>query len=209
MVVEKAYKELHSGIYEYGERKIKEAINLGYIESTYGFKLHLPNFDFFKKKHIWIQSLDMTFWRKYKQGKLEYRAEKKCIEEKKPYIVANRENYDLYRKNSYDVSQYFKAKAQYFKLCLNNPTQTKAAFQTKAAVNKVYEHIWKNNHFWDARISLVPHDEMNMEVKDELCDEYKGVIENAMVNEGNKFLSNPILFMKAECNIADNWWKAK
>lgn len=209
MIVEKAYKELHSGIYEYGERKIKEAIELGYIESTYGFKLHLSNFDFFKKKHIWIQSLDMTFWRKYKQGKLEYRAEKKCIEEKKPYIVSNKENYDLYRKNSYDISQYFKAKAQYFKLCLNNPTQTMAAFQTKAATNKIYEHIWRKKDFWKARIALVLHDEINMEVIDKLALEYKGVIEDAMVNEGNKFLSNPILFMKAECNIGTNWYEAK
>jgi len=35
------------------------------------------------------------------------------------------------------------------------------------------------------------------------------VIEDAMVNVGNTFLANPILFMKAEANIGDNWYEAK
>ena len=209
MIIESAYRELHSGIYEYGDVKIKEAIELGYIESTYGFKLHLPNYDFFIKKHEWLKNLSRDFWGKYKIGKLEYRAEKKAIEDKLPYVVKDRECYDLYRKNSYNISQYFKSKSQYYKLCLNNPTQTKAAFQTKAATNKIYEHIWKKKHFWKARIALVLHDEINMEVVDELALEYKGVIEEAMVNQGNSFLSNPILFMKADCNIGDNWYDTK
>jgi DNA polymerase I-like protein with 3'-5' exonuclease and polymerase domains len=67
----------------------------------------------------------------------------------------------------------------------------------------------KKKHFWKARISLVPHDEIGMEVKDELAEEYKLVISNAMINEGNKFLKNPKLKMKAETNIANNWYEAK
>jgi DNA polymerase I-like protein with 3'-5' exonuclease and polymerase domains len=209
MAIENAYRELHSGIYRYGDTKILEAIELGYIESTYGFKLHLPNFDVFKKKHAWMTNLSQDFWGKYKVGKLEFRAEKKAKEEGEHYVIKDRECYDLYRKNSYDISMYFKAKSQYYKLCLNNPTQTKAAFQTKAATNKIYEHIWKKKHFWKARISLVLHDEINMEVLERLSKEYKGVIEDAMVNVGNTFLANPVLFMKAEANIGDNWYEAK
>ncbi len=209
MNIENAYRELHSGIYRYGDKKILEAIELGYIESTYGFKLHLPNFDSFKNKHKWLVNLSQEFWGKYKIGKTEYRAEKKAKEDKELYTVGNRECYDLYKKHSYDISMYFKAKSQYYKLCLNNPTQTKAAFQTKAATNKIYEHIWKKKHFWKARISLVLHDEINMEVLERLSKEYKGVIEDAMVNQGNTFLANPLLFMKAEANIGDNWYEAK
>lgn len=209
MNIENAYRELHSGIYRYGDKKILEAIELGYIESTYGFKLHLPNFDSFKNKHKWLVNLSQEFWGKYKIGKTEYRAEKKAKEDKELYIVGNRECYDLYKKHSYDISMYFKSKSQYYKLCLNNPTQTKAAFQTKAATNKIYEHIWKKKHFWKARISLVLHDEINMEVLERLSKEYKGVIEDAMVNQGNTFLANPLLFMKAEANIGDNWYEAK
>lgn len=209
MIIESAYRELHSGIYQYGDVKIKEAIKLGYIESTYGFKLHLPNYDLFLKKHEWLTNLSKDFWGKYKIGKIEYKAEKKAIEDKQPYKVKDVECYDLYRKNSYNISQYFKFKSQYYKLCLNNPTQTKAAFQTKAATNKIYEYIWKKKHFWKARIALVLHDEINMEVVDDLALEYKAVVENAMVHQGNSFLSNPILFMKADCNIGNNWYEAK
>ena len=189
--------------------KIKEAIQLGYIESTYGFKLHLPNYDFFIKKHEWLTNLSKDFWGKYNTGKIEYKAERKAIEDKKPYKVKDVECYDLYRKNSYNISQYFKLKSQYYKLCLNNPTQTKAAFQTKAATNKIYEYIWKKKHFWKTRIALVLHDEINMEVTDDLALEYKAVVEDAMVHQGNLFLSNPILFMKADCNIGNNWYEAK
>jgi len=49
--IEELYKELHRGIYEYGNKKIEEAVQLGYIESCMGFKLHLPNFSWFKDKH--------------------------------------------------------------------------------------------------------------------------------------------------------------
>jgi DNA polymerase I-like protein with 3'-5' exonuclease and polymerase domains len=208
-LIEQGYRLLHEGIYTYGNKKFKEAVNLGYIESTYGFKLHLRNFDSFKRKHQWLSSLDKNFWARYREGKKEYKEEKKLKELKKPYIVKNQTNYDLYRNNSYDVSQYFKAKSEYFKLCLNNPTQTMAAFQTKAATNKIFEHIWKKKDFWKARISLVLHDEIGMEVEKSLSLEYKEVIEKAMINEGNKFLKNPILFMHTEGKIADNWYKAK
>lgn len=207
--IEQAYKTLHSGIYEYGNTKLEEAINLGYIESTYGFKLHLSNFDSFKERHKWFKTLDKSFWNQYREGKKEYRAEKQAIEDKKEYIVKNKSAYDLYRKHSYSISQYFKSKSEYFKLCLNNPTQTRAAFQTKAATNKIYEYIWKKKHFWKARISLVLHDEIGMEVIHELSQEYKHVIEDSMINQGNIFLENPLLKMKTEAKIANNWQKAK
>lgn len=207
--IEAAYKQLHKGIYRYGNEKLKEALSLGYIESTYGFKLHLPNFDSFKNRHKWFMSLDRSFWNRYREGKTEYKAEKAALANEKSYTILNRINYDLYRKNSYEVSQYFKAKSEYFKLCLNNPTQTMAAFQTKAATNKIYEYIWKKKDFWKARIALVLHDEVGMEVVEDLALEYKTVVEKCMINEGNKFLSNPVLFMATECKICNNWYEGK
>lgn len=203
--IEKLYRDLHKGVYEYGNKKIDEAINLGYIESTMGFKLHLRNFEVFKKKHDWIKGLTREFWTQYGIGKKEYKA----LQLDPEYKITKKVSYDLYCKNSYDVSQYFKLKSEYFRLCLNNPAQGTAAFQTKAATNKIFEHIYRKNHFWKARICLVVHDEINMEVADDLVVEYKKVIEDAMVNEGNKFLTNPNLFMSAETNIADNWYDAK
>ena len=81
--------------------------------------------------------------------------------------------------------------------------------QTKAATNKIYEYIWKHKHFWDARIALVLHDEINMEVKEELSQKYKKVIEKAMIDEGNKILSSGKVFMQTECIIGSNWYNAK
>ncbi len=207
--IENAYKELHAGIYEYGEKKIEEAIEKGYIESTLGFKLHLNNFSFFKEKHKWINEKTKEFWKIYREGKKEYKELKKAEEKKKEYIIKNQSSYDLYRKNVHDISKYFQQKGEYFRLCLNNPTQAMAAHQTKAATNKIYEYIWKKKHFWKARISLVVHDEIAAEVINELVDEYKIVIENSMIDEGNKFLTNKKLYMKASVNISTNWYDSK
>lgn len=49
MRIEKLFKELHSGIYEWGDKKLEEVLKIGYIESAMGFKLHLPQFKWFKE----------------------------------------------------------------------------------------------------------------------------------------------------------------
>ena len=51
--------------------------------------------------------------------------------------------------------------------------------------------------------------EINMEVKEELSQEYKKVIEKAMIDEGNKILSSGKVFMQTECIIGSNWYNAK
>lgn len=207
--IEKAYKELHNGIYTWGNTVFNEAINTGYIHYWGGFRLHLHNFENFQNKHKWIKTLDRSFWAQYREGKKEYKAEKKALEDKKIYKIKDKDNYDLYRKNSYDISLYFKARAEYYKLCLNGPIQGLAAMQTKAATNKIYEYIWRKKDFWKARISLVPHDEIGMEVLEELAQEYKVVLETSMIEQGNLFLNNPLLKMKTEAKIASNWQDAK
>lgn len=215
LLIENGYKELHSGVYDYGNTKLEEVLKLGYIVSTKGFKLHLMNYQWFKEKHIWMRSLTKAFWTEYKTGKLEYK-EMQAVEELrkkdkkvKAYTIQNLKAFEMYKANSFEISKYFQQKGEYFRLSLNNPTQAMAAHQTKAATNAVYEHIWKKKHFWRARIALVVHDEIGMEVADELVEEYAPLISYCMVNEGNKFLTNPRLFMKADTKVAENWYKAK
>lgn len=209
MNIEKGYKTLHSGVTDYGNKKLEEAIELGYIESTMGFKLHLRYFDHFKEKHIWLKSLDKAWWRKYKEGKTQYKEKKQCEENKKEYIIKNHSSFDLYRKNVMDISKYFKSKSEYMRLCLNNPAQTTAAHQTKRATNRIYEYIWKKKDFWKARIALAVHDELDLEVIEDLADEYKEITEKFMVEEGNKLLKNPLLKMKVGINICNNWYEGK
>lgn len=207
--IENSYKQLHTGIYEYGNKKLEEAIKLGYIESSYGFKLHLSYFDEFKKTHEWMKSLTRDWWNIYKEGKIQYKALKQAEKDKTPYEIANFKAYNLYKENSYKISQYFKKRSEYFKIALNNPTQQMAALQTKAATNKIFEIIWKNNHFWDVRIPLVVHDEIALETKHQYTEQYKVILENTMKSEGNKFLSNPVLQMNCESKVATNWYDAK
>jgi aminopeptidase-like protein len=45
--IEKKYKELHKGIYAWGDSVFNASIKTGYIESVAGWKLKLPKFDEF------------------------------------------------------------------------------------------------------------------------------------------------------------------
>ena len=56
---------------------------------------------------------------------------------------------------------------------------------------------------------MVVHDEIVMEVEDTLTELYKQKLGEIMVTEGNKFIKNPILTIKADANIGDNWYEAK
>ena len=48
-LIENAFKELHEGLYTWGDIVFKESIKQGYIESADGWKLALPKFDKFKE----------------------------------------------------------------------------------------------------------------------------------------------------------------
>lgn len=53
-----------------------------------------------------------------------------------------------------DVSKFFKLKSQYYRLVLNNPTQTTAAHQTKKAACDLFDFIKQNNHLGKAKYVL-------------------------------------------------------
>jgi DNA polymerase I-like protein with 3'-5' exonuclease and polymerase domains len=209
MRLENLFKELHSGVYEYGEKKLKESIQTGYIEYAMGFKLKLPKFDNFIYLHSQINKLDKEFWNIYREGKKEYNLKKQSELKEKSYTIKNNIAYELFMDNKRNISEYFSLKSQYFRLCLNAPTQGTAAHQTKYATVLIFDHIEKNNHYWKARISNIIHDEALMEIEDSLVDEYKVVVEESMKKGGNYFLKNPILKMGAESNIGNSWYEAK
>jgi len=209
MRLENLFKELHSGVYEYGNKKLKESIENGYIEYALGFKLKLPNFDRFSKLHLEISNLDNNFWDVYREGKKEYKLQKEAINNGDYYEIKDYSAYELFKEYKHQISDYFSLKSQYFRLCLNAPTQGTSAHQTKYATILIFNHIEKNNHYWKARIANVIHDEILMEVENSLVDEYKIVVEESMKTGGNYFLKNPILKMGAESNIGDSWYEAK
>ena len=209
MRIEGLFKQLHSGIYEYGNRKLQEAVKLGYIESTMGFKLHLPDFERFKELQIKVEQISKREWELYREGKEEYQKLEKAKEQKRIYEIQKKSSFDFYSKNKSFISRFFKLKSQYYRLCLNNPTQTTAAHQTKLAACMLFDFIKQNNHLGRAKICIIPHDEFVMEVEDELVELYQEKLGYFMREAGNKFIENPLIKMNADANSGENWYQAK
>jgi DNA polymerase I-like protein with 3'-5' exonuclease and polymerase domains len=205
MRIEGLFKSLHKGIYTYGEAKLKEAVKLGYIESTAGFKLHLPNFEDFAFLYEKVNKFRKEDWTRYKEGKAEHKKK----EEDKKYEIVNKVSYDFYQSNKGYISKYFKLRSKYFRLCLNNPTQTTAAHQTKRAACLLFDFIKKNNHINRARICIIPHDEFVLEVEDELVPLYEEKLGYFMREAGNEFIVSDIIRMEADAKAGNNWYEAK
>jgi len=106
MRIEKLFKELHSGIYEWGDKKLEEVLKIGYIESAMGFKLHLPQFKWFKELEAKIKQITKEEWGIYREGKTEYNKEKKAKEDKKEYVIKNIRCYEFYKSKKSDVSKF-------------------------------------------------------------------------------------------------------
>lgn len=213
--IEVAFKELHAGVYKWGEEVLKKALSTGYIESAMGFKLHLDDFDRYKELESKVESYSKDFWQTYKKGKTERgkliaNREKISTGEKiDKYIVEDEDAYDLYMDSREDISKFFSKKSAYMRLCLNNPVQSTSAHQTKMALVKIFDTILENGHISDVKIVVAPHDEIVLECKDELCGQYRVILQDAMVNEGNKLLTSGLVGMGATANIGEDWYEAK
>lgn len=201
--LEKLYKQLHAGIYAWGDKTLEKALKVGYIESADGFRLHLPYFDIYTKLRAWLDTLDKNFWENYKRGKELFKSENKNMTERDYKIL------DIYMENREKISRCAKLRSQYLKLCLNNPVQTTAAHQTKRAATMLFNTIKKRGHLWRARIANIPHDEFVLEVEDELVPLYQKTLERCMIDGGNHYLKNKIVNMKAEANVGYTWYDAK
>lgn len=209
MRIEVLFKELHSGIYTWGNNKIKEVLKLGYIESTLGFKLHLPFFKDFKSLEKKVANITSDDWQLYKEGKKEYKALLDAKEKGLKYEIINTKAYNFYKDNKSIISHFFKLKSQYYRLTLNNPTQTTSAHQTKRAVCLLFDFIKQNNHIDRVKLCIVPHDEIVLEVEEDLVELYKEKLGYFMRKGGNEFIKNPLIKMEATANSGENWYIAK
>lgn len=208
--LEKKFKEeLHPEVFKWGQRVLKEALKVGYIESVDGWRLHLPFYQEIKDLQRKFDSLSREDWALYKQGKMEYLKEKELEELGMPYTVMNEEAYEFYIENKGWVRNLFKKMGQYTRLCLNNPIQSTGAHMTKTAMCYLYDYIVENNHQWKAKIIVAPYDEIGMEVIDELVPDYKEKLGYFMREAGNKYLYSGILKINADADVGQNWQDAK
>lgn len=234
--IEGLFKELHSGVYSWGNEVLKKAVKCGYIESAGGFRLHLRDWEKYTELQKEIDSKDWEFWASYKVGKtvnkmingqeLEKSDMTKSVTkafkdfefntgcdidcaEKLSLSKYFREDIFLYNSWKSDVSWVSRTRGKYQRLCLNNPIQATAAHQTKFALNKVFQYIVLHNYQNRVKICVVPHDEIVLEVEECLAEEVREVLENCMVEAGNYFLTSDVMKMKAEALICDNWAEGK
>jgi DNA polymerase I-like protein with 3'-5' exonuclease and polymerase domains len=207
MKIESLFKQLHSGVYTYGSKKLEESLKTGYITYTYGFRLKLPFFDkyLYLKSEVDFLTKDKNFWSEYKEGKSEYLLKK----DNPKYVIKNNLTYSVYKESKDKISELATLRSNYLRLCMNAPTQGTAAFQTKQATILLFKEIEKNNDYWNARISNLVHDEIVLEVKDNLADKYSKILENSMIVGGQKFIKNPLIKMSCKANIGKSWYEAK
>lgn len=205
--IENAFKELHEGLYTWGNIEFEKAIKQGYIESADGWKLALPKFDKFKEYKAKVESITKEQWQMYKQGKLDY---KKKFDEKEKgitykYIFPKSVNFYVSKKT--EVSQFFKLKSEYQRLCLNNPVQARSAHQLKKATAILFDWIIENGYINKIKIVNTVHDEIIVECEENLKEIAKEAIQSSMLEGGNYYLTN--LKIKADANIGESWGEAK
>lgn len=201
--IENAFKLLHEGLYVWGAKEFKKAIEQGYIESADGWKLKLPFFDKYKRLEEQIGKISKEQWDLYRIGKSERAASKKDEE----YIIQNITAYNYYMSVRMDVSSFFKLKSSYQRLCLNNPVQTRGAHQLKLATCLLFEWILKNNFQNIVLLCNTIHDEIVCESPDRLAERTRIMIEKCMLEGGNHYLTN--LKIKADANTGESWGEAK
>lgn len=208
-IIYSKFKELHSGLYEWGEKVYNVSVKQGYIESVDGWKLHLHKWNEFKKAKKVIKNMSSFDWQIYKQGRLEHER-RELFKEKNPtkkYTPINEEAYKYYVSQKKIVSNFFKAKSSYQRLALNNPVQSRGAHQLKRALYKMFDWILKNNYQNKVLICNAIHDEIVMECPKELAETVKNKLSKVMKKSGDYYLSN--LKINADASIGSSWGEAK
>jgi len=200
-----AYVSINKETFEWGERVLKKALQTGYIESADGFKLKLPFYDDYKRDQSIVKSFTELDWTMYKEGK----AMSKLPAPKDGYTDSELYYLDFYLEKRAIVSRVAINRSKYFRLCLNNPIQATAAHQTKRSVVNLFNYIKSRNHLRLCRIANVVHDEIVLECKEELVEEYKEVLGRIMRESANTYLTSGLVKMEADANVGDSWYEAK
>jgi DNA polymerase I-like protein with 3'-5' exonuclease and polymerase domains len=206
--IEVGFRDLHEGLYKWGHVNFLEAVLVGYIQSVDGWRLKLPKFGAYIEGDKAIKAMSRHDWLQYSEGKKEFNLEKE-FEEKddEVYKVKNEEAYDYYRFNVRRISQFFKLKSAYQRLCLNSPVQTAGSHQLKLAIALYFEWIVENDMLWKILICNSVHDEVVVETHKDLAEDARAELERCMLEGGDHYLRT--LKIKADAHIGMSWYEAK
>lgn len=203
----KAYKELYPDVFKWGEANLERAINNGYIETLYGFKYYLPEIDSFRQYDEERKKID---WTKYSDGKKEFLARNKSSETGVEHEEGKEVELRYYNSVKGLVGKHASLRSGYFNNSLNFPIQSSAAFMTKGAMIKLFQYILDHNHVHIVKICNFIYDEIIIEVPDDLADEYREVLENAMCDSGAFFVKHDKeIKITGTANIGPTWYSTK
>lgn len=205
--IEKAFKDLHKGVYAWGETVYQKSIKQGYIESEAGWKLKLPKFDKFLEYKTKVENISKEQWQVYKQGKLDYKKQQEEKEKGKTYTLKFPRSVEFYKENKQQVSQFFKLKSEYQRLSLNAPIQTCGSHMTKLATCLLFEWIKENNYLNKVLITNAVHDELIIECPEELKEIVTPIVEKSMKNGGDFYLKD--FTIGATAHYGNSWESAK
>lgn len=204
-----AHVELYKEVFVWGENNYQEAIKLGYIESLGGFKLKLPFYNKFKELSDLHKSFDKPFWNKYSAGKNEFLEYKKQEEEKLNPSYPDSNEFKHYMQYKNKVSEMFSLISKYKKLALNSKIQSAAASMSKRAMIYLFNSIKDNNHLNRVKISNFIYDEIQLEVEDELAEQYREILEKCMRDAGDYYVKHPQVKITCTAVIGKNWSLSK
>lgn len=201
--IEEAFKELHKGVFAWGDIELDKALKTGYIESVDGWKLHLEFFDSYKSHQRFVNNITKDEWITYRIGKEEYNKWK----EDETYVIEHPHCVEFFNEKKIIVSKYYKQRGGYYRQALNNPVQTRGAHMLKRAVLNLFNWIVDSGYQWQIRIANIVHDEIVVEATHERAEEARQMVEHFMIEAGNHYLTN--LKIKASANIGQSWAEAK
>lgn len=205
--IENGFRELHSGLYVWGEKVLVKSIKEGYIVSADGWKLKLPFYDVFLDLKTKVDAITRDQWTMYKVGKTDYRKQKEELEKGVKYELQYPDSVAVYKSLRKPVSDYFKLRSEYSRLALNNPVQSEGAHMIKLAACLLFEWIVENKLQWIVLMCNSVHDELVVECKESIGEEVRLAVQEAMLEGGNHYLTN--LTIKADASIGNSWGEAK
>jgi DNA polymerase I-like protein with 3'-5' exonuclease and polymerase domains len=207
ITIENSFKDLHKGVYEWGEKVFQDSLKTGYIESADGWKLTLPKFKKFTELKEKVESITKDQWSMYKQGKIDYKKKLEKLDKKESYTYLFPQSVDFYKSKKTEVSQFFKLKSEYQRLALNSPIQSCGAHMIKRSTLFLFEWILEKNYINKVLICNSVHDELVVECPKDLAEETRLAVENCMKEGGNYYLKD--FKLGASANINKSWGLAK
>ena len=207
ITIENSFKDLHKGVYEWGEKVFQDSLKTGYIESADGWKLTLPKFKKFTELKEKVESITKDQWSMYKQGKIDYKKKLEKLDKKESYTYLFPKSVDFYKSKKTEVSQFFKLKSEYQRLALNSPIQSCGAHMIKRSTLLLFEWILEKNYINKVLICNSVHDELVVECPKELAEETRLAVEICMKEGGNYYLKD--FKLGASANVNKSWGLAK